>query len=93
MRHETGFLKYISCNMELLEIFLNEASVGEFFFSLEPMNATILDKDSIELKVLVLINSNVKPAFDCGEDKKRSESRMQLCLKHVGQTLSYQIYF
>ena len=32
------------------------------------------DKDSIELKVLVLINSNVNQAFDCGEDKERSES-------------------
>ena len=34
----------------------------------------VLDKDSIELKVLVLINSDVKhQAFDCGEDKERSE--------------------
>ena len=32
----------------------------------------VILKDSIELKVLVLINSNVKQAFDCGEDKERS---------------------
>ena len=29
--------------------------------------------DSIELKVLVLINSNVKQAVDCGGDNERSE--------------------
>ena len=33
------------------------------------------DKDSIELKLLVFINSNVKKqAFDCGRDQERSES-------------------
>ena len=31
-------------------------------------SSTLLDKDSIELKVLVPINSNVKQAFDCGGD-------------------------
>ena len=41
---------------------------------------SVLEKESLDLKVLVLINSNVKPAFDCGEDKKISESISEIIL-------------
>ena len=34
----------------------------------------VLDKESLDLKVLGLISSKVKQAFDCGEDKERIES-------------------